>query len=34
MGFKVTAVKVGILKKKSAASGIPAKLCASVFGPD
>ena len=27
------AVKVGGLKKKSAASAIPADLCASAFGP-
>ena len=30
---KLLAVKVGSLKKKSAAA-IPAKLCAIVFGPD
>ena len=30
---KLLAVKVGCLKKKSAASAIPANLCASAFGP-
>ena len=30
---KLLAVKVGVLKKKSAPSAIPAKLCASVIGP-
>ena len=30
---KLLAIKVGILKKKSAASAIPAKVCASAFGP-
>ena len=30
---KLLAVKVGGLKKKSAASAIPADLCASAFGP-
>ena len=30
--LKLLAVKVGVLKKKSAASVIPAKLCASAFG--
>ena len=30
---KLLAVKVGVLKKKSAASAIPADLCASAFGP-
>ena len=29
---KLLAVKVGFLKKKSAASAIKAKVCASVFG--
>ena len=29
---KLLAVKVGVLKKKSAPSAIPAKLCASVIG--
>ena len=31
---KLLAVKVGVLKKKSAASAIPPKVCASAFGPD
>ena len=30
---KLLAVKVRVLKKKSAASAIPADLCASAFGP-
>ena len=30
---KLLAVKVGVLKKKSAASAIPPKVCASVFIP-
>ena len=30
---KLLAVKVGGLKKKSAASAIPTDLCASAFGP-
>ena len=30
---KLLAVKVGVLKKKSAASAIPAKACAIAFGP-
>ena len=30
---KLLAVKVGVLKKKSAASAIPPKMCASAFGP-
>ena len=30
---KLLAVKVGLLKKKSAASAIPPKVCASAFGP-
>ena len=30
---KLLAVKVGVLKKKSATSAIPANLCASAFGP-
>ena len=30
---KLLAVKVGALKKKSAASAIPPKMCASAFGP-
>ena len=30
---KLLAVKVGVLKKKSAASAIPPKVCASAFGP-
>ena len=30
---KLLAVKVGVLKKKSAPSAIPAELCASVIGP-
>ena len=30
---KLLAVKVGVLKKKSAASAIPPKTCASAFGP-
>ena len=29
---KLLAVKVGVLKKKSAASAIPADFCASAFG--
>ena len=29
---KLLAVKVGVLKKKSAASAIPPKVCASAFG--
>ena len=39
MGFvdqrvsKLLAVKVGVLKKKSAASAIPPELCAIAFGP-
>ena len=32
--LKLLAVKVGGLKKKSAASAIPAKLCAIVFALD
>ena len=31
---KLLAVKVGSLKKKSAAAAIPAELCAIVSGPD
>ena len=31
--LKLLAVKVGVLKKKSAASAIPAEVCASAFGP-
>ena len=31
---KLLAVKFGVLKKKSAAIAIPAKLCASAIGPD
>ena len=31
--LKLLAVKVGVLKKKSAPSAIPAELCASVIGP-
>ena len=31
---KLLAVKVGALKKKSAALAIPAEVCASVFGQD
>ncbi len=31
---KLLAVKVGILKKKSAPSAIPAELCASMIGPE
>ena len=31
---KLLAVKVGVLKKKSAASAIPPELCAIAFGPD
>ena len=30
---KLLAVKVGVLKKKSATSAIPPKVCASAFGP-
>ena len=30
---KLLAVKVGVLKKKSAASAISAEVCASAFGP-
>ena len=30
---KLPAVKIGVLKKKSAASAIPPKLCAIAFGP-
>ena len=30
---KLLVVKVGVLKRKSAASAIPPELCASVFGP-
>ena len=30
---KLLTVKVGVLKKKSAASAIPPKVCASAFGP-
>ena len=30
---KLLAVKVGLLKKKSAASAIPAEVCASAIGP-
>ena len=30
---KLLAVKVGVLKKKSAASAIPANACAIAFGP-
>ena len=30
---KLLAVKAGVLKKKSAASAIPAKACAFAFGP-
>ena len=30
---KLLAVKVGLLKKKSAALAIPAEVCASAFGP-
>ena len=30
--LKLLAVNVGVLKKKSAASAIPPKVCASVFG--
>ena len=30
---KLLAVKVGVLKKQSAASAIPAKLCARAFSP-
>ena len=30
---KLLAVKVGVLKKKSALSAIPAELCASAIGP-
>ena len=31
--LKLLAIKVGVLKKKSAASAIPAELCASVISP-
>ena len=31
---KLLAVKVGVLKNKSAASAIPPKVCATAFGPD
>ena len=31
---KLQAVKFGVLKKKSAALAIPAKVCASAFGQD
>ena len=31
---KLPAVKVGLLKKKSAASAIPAKVCANAIGLD
>ena len=31
---KLLAVKVGVLKKKSAALAIPPKVCARAFGPD
>ena len=30
---KLLAVKVGVLKKKSATLAIPAEVCASAFGP-
>ena len=30
---KLLAIKVGVLKKKSAALAIPAKVCGSAFGP-
>ena len=30
---KLLAFNVGVLKKKSAASAIPPKVCASAFGP-
>lgn len=30
---KLLAVNIGVLKKKSAASAIPPKVCASAFGP-
>ena len=30
---ELLAVKIGVLKKKSAALAIPPKVCASVFGP-
>ena len=30
---KLLAIKVGVLKKKSAASAIPLNLCASAFSP-
>ena len=33
MTSKLLAVKIGVLKKKSAASAIPADLCTSAFGP-
>ena len=33
MAAKFLPVKVGVLKKKSAASAIPPKVCASAFGP-
>ena len=32
--LKLPAVKVGVLKKKSADSAIPAKVCATAFAPD
>ena len=32
-GAKLLAVKIGVLKKKSAASAIPAEVCASAIGP-
>ena len=31
---KLLAAKVGVLKKKSAASAIPPELCAMAFGPE
>ena len=33
MALKLPAVKVGGLKKKSAASALRAEMCASAFGP-
>ena len=33
MAAKLLAFKFGVLKKKSAASAIPPKLCAITFGP-
>ena len=33
MAAKLLAVKVGVLKKKSASSAIPADLCACAFSP-